>query len=182
MPWRRITSGLVLPFGLFALNLFVFAWDSLEPEPTRWEEHPLSVEGVMLGLLALLLGGWLAWTAISPSTERVFPEWGATFAGPPVFPVTVHIGHDTLGFTNGSSQPWSCTATLGFPNVTAAYTLSFPLGPKGNRELAYLAFQCIRPDMEVVASVVRLAGRARSSASNRRASFTSGGGNTGRLA
>jgi hypothetical protein len=67
--------------------------------------------GIALGLTALALI-W-TWTSFAPVVYRTFPEFLATRRGPRGFPVSVHIGVDTLAFTNGSGSPWSCWVSLG---------------------------------------------------------------------
>jgi hypothetical protein len=81
---------------------------------------------------------WLVWTAARPLIYRIAPEIGATKSGPSVFPVTVHIGEEAVAFTNGSTEPWSCLAELGFDQE---YMSTLSIEPHHTRELLYLEFR-----------------------------------------
>jgi hypothetical protein len=84
---------------------------------------PWTFEDVAMGvfLAAILLG--FGYSSMSPLIARVFPWFGATRTGPEGFPVTVHIGHRLIAFTNGSAVSWTCNASLmrGGPAVSAAF-------------------------------------------------------------
>jgi hypothetical protein len=71
---------------------------------------------------------------VRPFVHYVAPEWGATKQGPPAFPVKVHIGGETIAFTNGSTVAWSCEASLGL----SKQRFSFSIDPYGTRELSYV--------------------------------------------
>jgi hypothetical protein len=77
------------------------------------KEHR-TLEGVVLRGAAIILGLSMVWMAARPLIRRLAPELGATKHGPPAFPVRVHLGDDTIRFTNGSTVAWSCKAELGF--------------------------------------------------------------------
>lgn len=91
--------------------------------------------GLMIG--ALLLS---AWTFGAPLVHRAFPEWENTRNGPRGFPVTVHIGEQSLGVTNRSSQSWSCRAEVGYQETRLSFYFTFALEAGQTRELPYDAF------------------------------------------
>ncbi len=119
------------------------------------EEHR-TLEGVVLRGAAIVLVLSFAWMAARPLIYRVFPEWGATKDGPPGFPVTVHIGADTISFTNGSDAAWSCEAELG---RGVEHSSAFPVDPQQTRALSYLDFR--GADFQALRRLGRAAARDR---------------------
>lgn len=97
-----------------------------------------SLEEIVIRGAVIVMAGWLVWTAARPLIYRIAPELGATKSGPSVFPVTVHIGEETVDFTNGSTVPWICRAELGFGKE---YLSTFSIEPQHTRELSYLDFR-----------------------------------------
>ena len=83
-----------------------------------------SFEGVVLRGAFILLTLTMAWVAGKPLIHRLIPELGATKKGPAAFPMKIHIGKQAIGFTNESTEAWSCEAELGFSRTHAfAFTL-----------------------------------------------------------
>jgi hypothetical protein len=115
-----------------------------------------TLEGVALRVGGVLLGLWVVWTAARPLVHRVLPELGATKTGPPGFPVTVHLGEESVEFTNGATESWACQVALG---VRTAYVSTFSLEPGHTRTLSYLGFR--GPGTQVGVAVVRSAARDR---------------------
>ena len=105
-----------------------------------------TLEGVVLRGAVIILGLSMVWMAARPLIYRIAPELGATKNGPPAFPVKVHIGKDTIAFTNGSTEAWSCKAELGFGEE---YTSAFSIDPQQTRELSYLDFRGSDTRLEV---------------------------------
>jgi predicted RNA-binding Zn-ribbon protein involved in translation (DUF1610 family) len=106
-----------------------------EADPEHW-----TLEGVALLGAAVILVLFAAWMAARPLIYRVLPELGATQVGPAAFPVTVHIGQDTLRFANGSTEHWSCKVGVG---VAQLYTFTFAVDAQESREVPYSSFQPI---------------------------------------
>jgi hypothetical protein len=139
-----------------------------EPRPL-WDQRPMfttgsgrrSHEGVILGLLFLLMALWFVWMVAEPLIDRAFPELWATKTGPEAFPVTVHLGDRGIAFTNGSASAWECTVEVGFPHVTTSYIATFAVEPRQTREVPYLAFREGVPNTDD--SMVRGAARGRGS-------------------
>jgi hypothetical protein len=127
------------------------------PAPRR------SVEGSVIRIAAALFLAWGAWATVEPAVERLFPEVGATKVGPKVFPFTVHLGRNSIAFTNPSGAPWSCNAEVGFPHVNGSFVATFPLAPRQTRELPYTGFTSTRPDVRATNSGVRRAARGKGS-------------------
>jgi len=100
-------------------------------------KEPRTLEGAVLKLAVVVLVLGNVWIWVRPVVHRAFPEIGATETGPPVFPVQVHIGRDTVGFTNPSSAAWTCKASLGFYET---YTATFSVGPDQTRAVPDLEF------------------------------------------
>lgn len=102
------------------------------------QREPRTLEGVVLrgGLFLLII--FVGWMALRPLIYRIMPEVGATQSGPPGFPVTVHIGEDTMGVTNGSQEHWTCTMKLG---AFEHYTSTFDVEPQETRQLLYMNFE-----------------------------------------
>jgi predicted RNA-binding Zn-ribbon protein involved in translation (DUF1610 family) len=94
-------------------------------------------EGIVLRGAAVALGIGIAWMIVRPFVHYVAPEWGATKQGPPAFPVKVHIGGETIAFTNGSTVFWTCEASPGL----SKQRFSFSIDPHGTRELSYVHFR-----------------------------------------
>jgi predicted RNA-binding Zn-ribbon protein involved in translation (DUF1610 family) len=119
------------------------------------KEHR-TLEGVVLRGAAIILGLSMVWMAAKPLIHRLAPELGATMNGPPAFPVRVHLGDDTIAFTNGSTEAWSCKAELGFGEE---YTSAFSVDPQQTRELLYLDFR--GSDTHVQVAALREAARGK---------------------
>lgn len=119
------------------------------------KEHR-TLEGVVLRGTAIILGLSMVWMAARPLIRRLAPELGATMNGPPAFPVRVHLGDDTIAFTNGSTEAWSCKAELGFGEE---YTFAFSVDPQQTRELLYLDFR--GSDSHVQVAALREAARGK---------------------
>ena len=115
-----------------------------------------TLEGLVLRGGAIVLGLRAVWTAGKPLVHRVFPELGATMAGPRGFPVTLHISEDSLDFTNGAAEPWTCQVALG---VRSASISTFSLEPKQTRALSYRGFRGTGTQVDM--AVVRRAARDR---------------------
>jgi hypothetical protein len=118
-------------------------------------EHK-TLEGLALRGGAIVLGLWAVWTAGRPLVHHVFPEFGATMAGPQGFPVTLHVGEDNIAFTNGATEAWTCQAALG---ISSTYSATFSLEPKQTRALSYRGFR--GTDDRLDPAVVRRAARKR---------------------
>jgi hypothetical protein len=73
----------------------------------RWGVEDVAIAA----FLAVVVLGFSYWS-LSPVIAKVFPEFGATRTGPDGFPVTAHIGHRVIAFTNRSLTRWTCNATL----------------------------------------------------------------------
>ena len=101
------------------------------------QEHR-TLEGIVLRSGAVVLGVSMVWMGAEPGIHRLAPELGATKNGPSAFPVRVHLGDDTIAFTNGSTEAWTCKAELGFGDE---YTSAFSIDPQQTRELSYLDFR-----------------------------------------
>lgn len=117
------------------------------------KEHR-TLEGVVLRGAAIILGLSMVWMAARPLIRRFAPELGATKTGPPAFPVRVYLGDDTISFTNGSTEAWSCIADLGFGEE---YSSAFSIDPQQTRELLYLDFR--GSDTHVLVAALRDAAR-----------------------
>lgn len=117
-------------------------------------KEPRTLEGVVLRGAAIILVLSCAWMAVRPLIYRIAPELGATKSGPPGFPVTVHIGADSISFTNGSTAAWSCEAELG---VGDEHSSAFPVDPQETRALSYVDFR--GADSQVDAATLRDAAR-----------------------
>jgi hypothetical protein len=111
------------------------------------KEHR-TLEGVVLRGAAIILGLSMVWMAARPLVRRLAPELGATKHGPAAFPVKVHLGDDTISFTNGSTESWSCSAILG---LGTEYASAFSIDPQQTRELSYLDFRGSDNDVQVAA-------------------------------
>jgi len=121
-------------------------------------ESHWSVEGVVIGVVTALFLTWMvAWAAVEPAVYRIFPEVGATKVGPKVFPFTVRLGRETIGFTNGSGAAWSCTAEVGHMN--GSFVATFWLAPHQTQELSYVDFRSPTPEVSGSAPEVRRAAR-----------------------
>jgi hypothetical protein len=123
------------------------------------EEH-WTIEGVVIAILAALFVLWVAWMTAAPLVYRAFPDFRATKTGPPAFPVTVHVGADTIGFTNGSDEPWVCRVAIGSLFADTSYTLTFAAAAGQRRELAYVDFRSPGSSLRPAAPAVRAAARA----------------------
>jgi hypothetical protein len=86
-----------------------------------WTFADLAI-GLFLAAIMLGVGYW----SVSPLIAMVFPQYGAIRRGPNGFPVTIHIGHRLIAFTNGSAVSWTCNATLGSVGRPAAAAV-FPV-------------------------------------------------------
>jgi predicted RNA-binding Zn-ribbon protein involved in translation (DUF1610 family) len=104
-----------------------------EADPEHW-----TLEGLVLRGAAVALVLFAVWMVARPLIYRVLPEFGATQGGPAAFPVTVHIGRDTIGFANGSTEHWSCKVGVG---VAQLYTFTFVVEAQETREMPYGSFQ-----------------------------------------
>lgn len=71
--------------------------------------QPRTLEGVVIYVGAFVLVAFAVYLALQPVIYRFLPEFGATKQGPPGFPVTVHIGADSLRIGNGSSERGAAT-------------------------------------------------------------------------
>lgn len=123
-------------------------------------ESHRSVEGVVIGVVTALFLTWMvAWAAVEPAVYRIFPEVGATKVGPKVFPFTVRLGRETIGFTNGSGAAWSCRAEVG--HLNESFVATFSLAPQQTSELSYVDFRSPTTKVLGSASEVRRAARGR---------------------
>jgi predicted RNA-binding Zn-ribbon protein involved in translation (DUF1610 family) len=118
-----------------------------EVDPGHW-----TLEGVALRAGAVVLVLFAVWAAARPLIYRVLPEFGATQVGPAAFPVTVHIGQDTIGFANGSTEHWSCKVGVG---VAQVYTLTFAVDAQQSREVPYGSFQPVGGDWDELRRLAR---------------------------
>ena len=84
--------------------------------------------------------------AARPLIYRILPEFGATRRGPAGFPMTVHIGQDALRFTNGSTEPWTCRAQLGFREKDL---ITFGVEPQKSHDVSYGELQALAGDVDV---------------------------------
>jgi hypothetical protein len=122
----------------------------------RLGKEDRTLEGVVLRGAAIILGLSMVWMAARPLIRRLAPELEATKHGPPAFPVRVHLGDDTIGFTNGSTVAWSCKAELGFGDE---YASVFSIDPQQTREMSYLDFR--GSDNQVQVAALRDAARGK---------------------
>ncbi len=109
--------------------------------PDHW-----TFEGVVLRIATILLVVFAAWMAVRPLIYRILPEFGATKSGPTGFPMTVHIGQDALRFANGSTEPWTCRAHLGFRQKD---TITFAVEPQKTHDVSYVELQALADDVDV---------------------------------
>jgi hypothetical protein len=107
-------------------------------EPFVPLREPRTLEGVALRGAALVLLVSVVWMAGLPLVRHFVPDFGIVQTGPAVFPITLRVRHDTLAFTNGSTEAWTCRATLGFDDAHAA---AFPVEAHETRVVSYEDFQ-----------------------------------------
>lgn len=91
------------------------------------DQHRLRVGRILINALALLaFVGLLVGAAGLFRLERWVYNAApvlSTRSGPKGFPVTIRIQEDGLDFTNGSSGPWTCSASIGI-NETRSPTFT----------------------------------------------------------
>jgi hypothetical protein len=71
-----------------------------------------TLEGVTLGLGALVVAVFAVYTFAEPTILKIWPGFLATRHGPEGFPVRVFIGEYALDITNASVDPWECSLSL----------------------------------------------------------------------
>jgi hypothetical protein len=99
--------------------------------------RPDTLEGwvIYLGFVSLL--AYNAYLVAAPILYKLLPEFNATKRGPSSFPATVHIGENTLEFSNGSTLTWRCSVFLG---RYGSYSTSVDVNAGATRAVAYEDF------------------------------------------
>jgi hypothetical protein len=109
-----------------------------EPHAFALRDEPRSLEGVVLRGAAIVLLLSVVWMAGLPLVRRLVPGLETIQTEPAVFPITLRRGDDALAFTNGSTEAWTCRATLGF---SEAYASVFPIEAHETHVVSYGDFQ-----------------------------------------
>jgi hypothetical protein len=72
-----------------------------------------SLEGVVIGVVAVVMAMFFAYSAVEPAILKVWPGFLGARNGPAGFPVQIAIGNEALLITNGSADRWDCSVSLG---------------------------------------------------------------------
>jgi hypothetical protein len=108
--------------------------------------EPHSVEGLVLGVAAMILVGSAGWMLVEPLVYRLAPGVNATRTGPAGFPVTILIGETALSVTNGSNDLWSCRVELG---AWAEHGAGLGVAPRQTSDVPYARFEPGASDAEL---------------------------------